>query len=262
MKKNSIIAISIAIIAIIAIFIIAGKKSPTPVVASVTGTVTYRERIALPPDTLVTVQLIAAPDTSSEPTVINEQIITPEPEQQVPFAFALDYDSATINPETTYTISAKITSGENVLWMTDTAPAVITDVETTTTDIEIVLVRSSSLLSESPMVPTIAFQGTEFRLVDHNGTKIPDNENYTVSFADGTVSAKFCNGVGGEYTMENFVITAPALISTMMFCEEPSYLMNIETSFGQALNAGVNMTISMRTLVLQNTDHRFVFHAR
>jgi putative lipoprotein len=92
--------------------------------ASVTGTVTYREKIAMPQDAVVIVQL---QDTSlmDVPAVdIGAQVI--EGAGTVPVHFSVGFDPAEIIDNHTYSLRATITSGDELLWTTDTAYPVIT----------------------------------------------------------------------------------------------------------------------------------------
>jgi putative lipoprotein len=93
----------------------------------VTGTVTYRPRIALPPDAVITVQIqdVSLADATAE--IIGEQVIQAEG-QQVPFAYAVSYDPDEIQPNDRYSMSARIEDGEGMLLFTsDTNIPVITE---------------------------------------------------------------------------------------------------------------------------------------
>ncbi|PJI88249.1 hypothetical protein DAH55_16665 [Sphingomonas koreensis] len=85
-----------------------------------TGTVTYRERIALPPDSrvIVTISDVSLMDAPSV-TIAQNQITTAG--QQVPISFAVSYDRARIQPGRTYAVSARILDKRGQLaWITDT----------------------------------------------------------------------------------------------------------------------------------------------
>jgi putative lipoprotein len=106
--------------------------------ASVTGTVTYREKIAMPQDAVVIVKL---QDTSlmDVPSVdIGVQVI--EGAGTVPVHFSVGFDRAEIIDNHTYTVGATITSGDTLLWTTDTAYAVITRGNPLTADLLLVAV--------------------------------------------------------------------------------------------------------------------------
>ena len=88
--------------------------------ATLTGTVTYRERIALPPDSrvIVSIEDVSLADAPSV-TIAQNQIATAG--QQVPISFALSYDRARIQPGRRYAVSARILDRQGKLaWITDT----------------------------------------------------------------------------------------------------------------------------------------------
>lgn len=80
---------------------------------SITGTVTYRERIALPAQAVVTVELADVSLADAPAAVIGKQEI--KNAGQVPIKFAITFDSAVIQPETEYALQARITV-DNELW--------------------------------------------------------------------------------------------------------------------------------------------------
>ncbi len=91
----------------------------------VTGTVTYRERIALPPTAVVTVQLVDVSRADAPATVLGEQVIEPGG-KQVPFAFVIPYDPARIDARMSYAVQARIEDGGRLLFINDQHYAVIT----------------------------------------------------------------------------------------------------------------------------------------
>ncbi|GAB3297410.1 hypothetical protein GCM10027348_20590 [Hymenobacter tenuis] len=101
--------------------------STVPVVVkdSVTGTVTYRERIALSPTAVVRVQLQDASLQDVAATIIDSVTIRPNG-RQVPIAFALRYDTAQIRPNNTYVVQARISDGGRLLYLSDVAYPVLT----------------------------------------------------------------------------------------------------------------------------------------
>ena len=85
-----------------------------------TGTATYRERIALPPDSrlIVTISDVSLADAPSG-TIAQTEVRTDG--RQVPLAFSISYDSAKIVPQRRYAVSARILDGQGKLaWITDT----------------------------------------------------------------------------------------------------------------------------------------------
>ncbi len=107
------------LILVLAAGLLACDDSPTsPDPGVVTGTITYRERIALPPNAIVNVQLqdVSLQDVAA--TVIGETTITTP--GQVPIPFEVMYDQADINPSNTYSVRATITV-DGQLWFTNTS---------------------------------------------------------------------------------------------------------------------------------------------
>ena len=92
---------------------------------SVSGTVTYRERIALTPDARLTVQIRDTSYADAAAELIAEQIIL-DP-GQVPITFEVDYDPDDIESRNTYSVSARIEESDGRLaFINDTAYDVIT----------------------------------------------------------------------------------------------------------------------------------------
>lgn len=88
--------------------------------ATLTGTATYRERIALPPDSrlVVTISDVSLADAPSV-TIAETEVKTEG--RQVPLGFSLNYDPARIEPRRSYAVSARILDGQGQLaWITDT----------------------------------------------------------------------------------------------------------------------------------------------
>lgn len=108
--------------------------------ASVRGTITYRERIALTPDAVVTVQLRDTSYADAASVLIAEQIISSP--GQVPIDFELRYVSDEIDDRNTYSISAAITEGDGRMAFTnDTAYDVITRGNPRHVDMTLVIVE-------------------------------------------------------------------------------------------------------------------------
>ena len=93
--------------------------------ASVTGTVTYRERIALSPGATLEVQLrdVSLQDAASR--LIAEQVI--QNPGQVPIKFKIEYNWDDLDPRNTYAVQARIKESDGRLaFINDTAYDVIT----------------------------------------------------------------------------------------------------------------------------------------
>jgi putative lipoprotein len=99
-------------------------SASAPPTAELTGTVTYRERIALLPETQLRVTLgeIARADAPAQ--FIAETTIPGV--TQVPIAFRLRYDAAAIDPKLVYTLTARIERRDQVLFVNDRQVRVLT----------------------------------------------------------------------------------------------------------------------------------------
>ena len=117
-----------------------GQELRTRPNASVSGSVTYRERLALTPGATLAVQLrdVSLQDAAS--ILIAEQII-PNP-GQVPIAFKVEYNKDDLNPRNTYSITARIRESDGRLAFTNaTAYEVITRGNPNNVDMVLVLVE-------------------------------------------------------------------------------------------------------------------------
>jgi putative lipoprotein len=91
----------------------------------ITGTVTYRNRSALPPTAVIEVTLADISLADAPAKVISTQRIEAGGKQP-PFPYELSYDPAQIEPRNTYAVSARITEGNELLFISDTVNPVLT----------------------------------------------------------------------------------------------------------------------------------------
>jgi uncharacterized lipoprotein YbaY/heat shock protein HslJ len=113
----------------------ASGASPEP--ARITGSITYRERIALSPQTLVEVELRDVSRADAPARVLARQRISGA--GQVPLRFGLEYDPDEIDERMSYALSARISQGGQLLFISDTHTPVLTRGAGTQADL--VLVR-------------------------------------------------------------------------------------------------------------------------
>lgn len=111
------------ILAVLAVLTLAGGLQAAGPDAAITGQVSYRERIALPPDAVLEVTLldVSRADAAAIALSTRRYAMT-----GVPFAFRLAYDPALIEDRRSYTIRARILSGDTVLFRTTRAHPVLT----------------------------------------------------------------------------------------------------------------------------------------
>lgn len=103
----------------------------------ISGTVTYRQRIALPPGSQVTVQLADISLADAPATVLGKTTFITD--SQVPLAFSVDYDAAGIRANHTYALQAEIRDSEGKLWFRNTTITLVITNGNPSDDVEIVL---------------------------------------------------------------------------------------------------------------------------
>jgi uncharacterized lipoprotein YbaY len=100
-------------------------KAPDAGAGTVTGTMTYLQRMALPPDALIEVELQDVSLADAPAKTIADQKITLG-NRQVPVPFELKFDPAKIDPKHSYSVRATILMEGRPRFVTDKAYPVIT----------------------------------------------------------------------------------------------------------------------------------------
>ncbi len=135
MKVLRLVLVSLFAIVLTAIPGLAAAQS-TP--AAVSGTLSLRERVALPGNAVVTVQIAEVAAAGRTGALIAEQRFTTN-NAQPPFRYTVTYDPARIDPNRLYTVQANISVGGQVRFTTNQVYRVITG-GTPVSDVNIVLV--------------------------------------------------------------------------------------------------------------------------
>lgn len=117
------LALGLASLSLAACATIAPSEKPV----AVTGSITYRERIALPPTAQVEIRLDDVSLADAPSRTIAQQNFTADG-RQVPFAFRLTVDQRRLDRRHRYAISARITDAAGrLMFITDTNNAVAFD---------------------------------------------------------------------------------------------------------------------------------------
>ena len=117
-----------------------GRRSSSSA-AAVTGTVSYRESDPMPASAVVIVTLTDTSVTEAGTEQIGAHVI--EQPRTVPVDFSVGFDPVDIIDNHSYTVEATISSGDALLWTTDTAYPVITRGNPLTADLLLIAVPSS-----------------------------------------------------------------------------------------------------------------------
>lgn len=118
----------------------AGATGGAPAKASVTGTVTYRQRSALAPNAVIEVKLLDVSRADAPALTIAEQVIKPAG-QQVPIGFALSYDPSRIDSRHRYAVQARILEDGKLRFISQTQYRVLTQGGTAQVEVVVQPVR-------------------------------------------------------------------------------------------------------------------------
>jgi putative lipoprotein len=116
-------------------------------IARVTGTATYRDGVALPPDAELRVRVEDVSRADARATVVGQETVRSV--SAVPIAFAVPYDPARIEASHRYAVRAEIRNGAgDLLWTTTEAYPALT--HGAPTEIQIVLRRADLSADQEP----------------------------------------------------------------------------------------------------------------
>ncbi len=110
-----------------ALSLAACATTPAQQPVTITGSISYRERIALPPTAQIEVTLADVSLMDAPAKTIARQAFTADG-RQVPFAFSMTVDQRQLDPRHSYAVSARITDASGKLMLiTDTRNSVAFD---------------------------------------------------------------------------------------------------------------------------------------
>lgn len=195
-----------------------------PSSAAVTGSVSYVQRIALPPDAVLTVRLLDVSRADAPSVTLAEQTI-PLAGRQVPVPFSLAYDAADVDPRLTYAVRAEILHGGDLLWTTGTVHRVLTQgAPSSGIDIRLAMVGGSAGVPSAPLVGS-AWRLVRIALADGGEVRPGAGETHSLEvMPQGRVGGlAHCNRFSGSYTLAGSdTITFGDAVTTLMACPEPS----------------------------------------
>ena len=190
------------------------KTAPQPEpTVPLTGMVTYRERMALPPDAELTVTLHRK--TSDGRMLVAEERASTEG-RNVPLPFSIACPAAD-SSSMSYELEAAISSGGTTLFAT-TRPLMVHPGDAD------IMVLTHRVMDAAPVTDGLA--GTRWKLVELNGkpAEVYDNQPephllFNPEGAQGRISGSDgCNSLIGSYTLQGDRIGFSQLGSTMMLC--------------------------------------------
>ncbi|MBR0682792.1 META domain-containing protein [Roseomonas eburnea] len=193
--------------------------------AAITGTVTYRERMALPPGAVLEVDLldISRADAAAERIAAMRIEATAQP----PIPFTLTFDASRIDERKTYAVAARLLVGGRVLFRNDVAHPVLT--RGAGTHAEILLRRVATPAGQAALI------GPNWIAEDIGGRGVVDRLRTEITFgAEGRAfGSGGCNRFTGGYTLEGERLHFGPMASTNMACTPAA--MDQEARFHAAL---------------------------
>jgi putative lipoprotein len=208
---------------------------------TLTGTLAYRERVALPADAIAEISLVDATTQDVAAPVIAKATLQSEG-KQVPLPFSLHYDASRIDKTHLYTARATIRSGGQLLFTTDQVRGVIT--QGNPTHVDLILTR----VDPEAATATGDLSGSSWVLEDLNGAGVVEGTHVTLDFAEkGRATGNgSCNRYFSTVDISGSSIRFGAVGATRMACATPVSLQ--EVKYFEALESAHRFTLESNTL--------------
>lgn len=213
----------------------------------ISGSVTYRERIALPKDATLTVELldVSKQDVKAEHLA---RLTLPVGSQQVPLAFELPFYPAAVQPAHRYALRATLGSSGGLLFTTAQHVPVLTHGAGK---------QAQLVLQQVQLTPSAALENTYWKLAEVGGRPAqtqPGEREAHLLLLDGRASGgSGCNKLMGSYTHSApDTLRFGPVASTRMAC--PPEIMAQETALVTAFERATRYRIAGETLDLLDGD--------
>jgi len=211
----------------------------------VSGTISYREKIALPPEAIIKIKLLDVSLQDVPAVEISSQTITTNG-QQVPINFELPFQSEQIQNNHQYVVRAEIYIQNQLSFTTTQSYPVIT--RNNGTEVDLVLQKVQSLSLENQL------NNTKWLLEDLGGKGVIDRLQTTLEFRqDNRLSGNGgCNRYFGSYNFDGQNFTVNGIGSTFKMCS--TAIMNQETQFLKALEKAKTIRLEGSFLLIDSEE--------
>ncbi len=207
-------------------------------------TVSYRERIALPPDAVVEIELLDTSLADAPSVRLSSQMFKMD---SVPFSTRLPYDPTLIDERMSYTVAANILSDRQVIFRSTSAFPVLT--RGAGSSVDLVLQR----MPASQSAATASLFDIQWVAHEIGGRALIAENPPTITFQpDGAFGLYAgCNRFAGKADIaDNQIVFPEQFAGTLMACPEARE--NLERDMMNAINASTRYTISGNNLALSN----------
>lgn len=214
---------------------------------TISGEVLYRERIALPPNAVLMVEMADVSLADAPAAIVGKQVI--DPAGQVPIKFAITFDPAVIRPNTEYALQARITVNDTLWFINDTRFTV-----DPLADAPLSLVLKMVRNTEAPPPGPTIFD-TVWIVEESTVNEVP---TFTVK-ADGKVFGKGpCNNYFGTAELGDGTIAISGVGASMMACAPD--VMDREKAFFETLRKAARFDVTEGRLTLKDKDGNEILH--
>jgi putative lipoprotein len=226
---------------------------PSASLVTVNGTATYLQRIAMPPDAVLTVR-VEDVSRADAPAALLAQTREPFGARQVPMPFSLQVPATAIDPRKRYAMRATITVGGELRFTTTRHHAVLTRGAPNQVDLVLDAVRSAP-----PPSAAATLKDTYWKLVELAGAKIAllpqqEREIRVTLASQGTQVIGFsgCNPLVTGYEQDGPALRFKPATDGPLTCAPP--LMELEGRVLTALGATTGYRIDGERLTLLAGD--------
>jgi putative lipoprotein len=238
----------LSVLAVLALLPVLAHAAATAPIDRITGSVTHRERVALPEDATLTIELldVSRQDTRSDRLA---RLALPAGGRQVPLAFELPFYRADIKPAHRYAIRATLSSSGGELLFT-TAQHVPVLIDGADRHVQLVLTQVQH-------TPLAMLENTYWKLVEVNGRPaqvLPgEREAHILLLAGRASGSSGCNKLMGSYAHNPpGALRIGPLASTRMACAPE--MMAQESALLGTFEHATAYRIDGEALILLNGD--------
>lgn len=219
---------------------------------TIRGAVAYEQKVALPPEASLHVQLEDVSSAGAGTKILAETRVSRIDDGHIPFS--LDFDSDDIVPGHTYVLQARIAAGDTLWFVNDQQYRVDPAQLQAPVNINVVMVRK-----DAEAAPDSPIEGSNWLVEDIYGAGVIDDAQTTLTIGnDGEVNGS--SGCNRYFTKASFsadTLSFAEVGSTYLQC--PPALMNQESKFFDALGKTRAYKVDMgKLLLLDDKGHEIL----